>query len=92
MTGVRLKWMASRHTGPVTRTAKHWLAGSAGPRGKHLIALMRNSDAVFEAVLALADRRDYDLPHTSPDSGERLAELRALLESALALTRESRKA
>jgi hypothetical protein len=78
-----------RWTGAGTRTAKHWLAGSAGPSGEHLIALMRNSNSVFEAVLVLAERRNYDLPHTSPDSGERLAELRTLLESALALTRES---
>jgi hypothetical protein len=78
-----------RWTGAVARTAKHWLAGSAGPSGVHLIALMRNSDAVLEAVLELAGRRDCIAPEKTSDSGERLAELRALLESAIALTSDS---
>ena len=75
-----------RWTGAGARTAKHWLAGSAGPSGVHLIALMRNSDAVFEAVLELAGRRDDGLHDKTPGFGNRLAELRALLESAIALT------
>ena len=78
-----------RWTGAVARTAKHWLAGSAGPSGVHLIALMRNSDAVLEAVLELAGRRDCIAPEKTSDSGKRLAELRALLESAIALTSDS---
>jgi hypothetical protein len=78
-----------RWTGAGARTAKHWLAGSAGPSGVHLIALMRNSDAVLEAVLELADRRDCDPPDKAPNLGNRLVELRAHLESAMALTFDS---
>lgn len=38
------------------RTVKHWLAGTTGPRGEHLISLMRQSDAVLAAVLQMAGR------------------------------------
>jgi len=43
-------------TGACERTAKNWLAGTHGPAGEHLILLLRNSDAVLEAVLRLAGR------------------------------------
>ena len=47
-----------RWTGATERTVKHWLAGHHGPGGKYLIVLMRKSEAVYEAVLTAADRRD----------------------------------
>ena len=47
-----MKW-----SGASERTVKNWLAGEVGPRGDHLIALVRFSDPVFEAVLLLAGRR-----------------------------------
>lgn len=47
-----------RWTGASERTVKHWLAGHHGPGGGYLIVLMRESEAVFEAVLTAADRRD----------------------------------
>ena len=47
-----------RWTGASERTVKHWLAGQHGPGGAYLIVLMRESEAVFEAVLTAADRRD----------------------------------
>lgn len=47
-----------RWTGASERTAKHWLAGTHGPCGDHLLVLMRESGAVLEAVLAAAGRRD----------------------------------
>lgn len=47
-----------RWTGASERTVKHWLAGYHGPRGEYLIVLLRESEAVYEAVLAAADRRD----------------------------------
>lgn len=47
-----------RWTGASERTVKHWLAGRHGPGGAYLIVLMRESEAVFEAVLTAADRRD----------------------------------
>jgi hypothetical protein len=46
-----------RWTGANERTAKHWLAGTYGPSGKHLVRLMRHSDATLEAVLRLSQRQ-----------------------------------
>jgi len=43
-------------TGVAERTAKHWLAGQNGPSGWHLIALLRESEMVFEAVLLASGR------------------------------------
>ena len=45
-----------RWTGASERTVKNWFAASSGPRGEHLVALIRHSDAVFEALLLLAGR------------------------------------
>jgi hypothetical protein len=45
-----------RWTSACERTAKAWLSGVSGPSGEHLIALMRNSDAVFALVLRLTGR------------------------------------
>jgi hypothetical protein len=38
------------------RTVKGWAAGSFGPRGEHLVALMGSSDLVLRCVLSLAGR------------------------------------
>lgn len=40
------------------RTIKNWLAGTSGPRGQHLIDVIRHSDAALSAVLCLAGRRE----------------------------------
>jgi hypothetical protein len=45
-----------RWTSACERTAKAWFSGVSGPSGEHLIALMRNSDAVFALVLRLTGR------------------------------------
>lgn len=45
-----------RWTGASERTAKGWLAGTNGPSGKHLIALLGNSDTLFGKILKLAGR------------------------------------
>lgn len=47
-----------RWTGAGERTVKNWLAGRCGPSGPHLVALIRHSDPVLEAVLRMADRPD----------------------------------
>jgi hypothetical protein len=47
-----------RWTGAGERTAKNWLAGSRGPTGQHLLALVRHSNAVLEAFLRLAGREN----------------------------------
>lgn len=43
-----------RWTGASERTAKHWFAGTHGPRGEHLVALSRHSNEVFRAFLLMA--------------------------------------
>src|SRR5512138_2220108 len=47
-----------RWTGASERTVKHWLHATHGPDGAYLIALMRESEAVFDAVLRAAERSD----------------------------------
>src|SRR5512138_3463937 len=47
-----MRWTAAKE-----RTAKNWLLGANGPRGEHLMGLIRNSDAAFECVLRLSNRR-----------------------------------
>src|SRR6478672_9397027 len=46
-----MRWTAANE-----RTVKNWFAGRRGPRGEHLLALMRHSNAVLEVVLQLAGR------------------------------------
>lgn len=43
-------------TGASERTVKHWLAGTHGPSGPHLIALARHSDGVMMYFLTAAGR------------------------------------
>lgn len=69
-------------TGAGERTAKHWLAGLHGPTGDHLLVLMRESEAVFEAVLAAIDRRDAAI------AARMLAAQRSLQETASLIQRE----
>ena len=47
-----------RWTGAKERTVKHWLAGTHGPSGEHLLALVRHSGTVLEVFLGLAGRED----------------------------------
>ncbi len=46
-----------RWTNASERTVKNWLAGSHCPSGVHLIQLARNSEEVFNLVLALSERK-----------------------------------
>ena len=45
-----------RWTGASERTVKHWFAGTHGPSGQHLIALVRHSDGVWRYLLSSANR------------------------------------
>jgi len=45
-----------RWTGANERTVKNWFSGRTGPRGEHLLALMRHSNGVLETILCLAGR------------------------------------
>jgi hypothetical protein len=69
-----------RWTGASERTAKNWLAGTSGPSGEHLIALTRNSDEVFDAILILAGRNPAAAVTTKT-----MSELRVTLQKAVAL-------
>jgi hypothetical protein len=40
------------------RAVRNWFEGKNGPNGGYLVKLIRHSDVVLEAVLALADRSD----------------------------------
>jgi hypothetical protein len=46
----------ARWTGASDRTVKNWFAATNGPSGEHLVALTRNSDQVFQALLSMAGR------------------------------------
>jgi hypothetical protein len=47
---------AMRWTGARERTVKNWLAGSNGPSGHHLVALVQHSEEVFGTLLRLSGR------------------------------------
>ena len=44
------------YTGAGERTVKNWFEGKNGPNGENLVALLRHSDQVLEAVLTIAGR------------------------------------
>ena len=70
-----------RWTGASARSAKNWLAGSAGPSGDHLISLIRHSDAAFEAVLQLSSRERDPAPQIMAAARVHLIELLALMDT-----------
>jgi hypothetical protein len=47
-----------RWTNANERTVKNWLAGSNGPSGEHLVALVKHSDLALAAFLGMAERPD----------------------------------
>jgi hypothetical protein len=62
---MRTEWGATpsarKEVGRITRAneraVRNWFDGRNGPSGENLVSLIRHSDAVFEAVLIIADRR-----------------------------------
>ena len=46
-----------RWTGASERSVKNWFAGANGPTGDHLVALLRHSDSVFDALANAAERK-----------------------------------
>lgn len=65
-------------TGAGERTVKHWLAGTHGPRGDHLLVLMRESETVSWAILTAAGRRD-------PATAARMRAVPGVMSDAAAL-------
>lgn len=47
-----------RWTGASERTVKNWFAGTCGPNGDHLVAIIRHSDSAFETVMLRAGRHE----------------------------------
>ncbi|SAK67882.1 hypothetical protein AWB80_03363 [Caballeronia pedi] len=57
--------VAARWTGASERTVQNWLNATRGPKGEHLLALARHSNAVHAACLVMTGRagqtqRDLD--------------------------------
>ena len=71
-----VKW-----TGASERTAKNWLAGACGPSGAHLVALLRKSDGVLEAVLLLAGRESVVASRKLVEARDTLREVLAVLQT-----------
>ncbi|MFZ0694103.1 MAG: hypothetical protein WAN51_08125 [Alphaproteobacteria bacterium] len=70
-----------RWSGVSERAAKNWLAGTAGPRGEHLVALTHHSDAVLEAFLLLAGKGPTIVAGKLVNVREKLLEAISLLQS-----------
>jgi hypothetical protein len=70
-----------RWTGANERTVKNWLAGRRGPRGEHLLALIRHSNAALEIVLQLAGREQIIAAKVLLDARNALAEMLAGIDS-----------
>ena len=66
-----------RWTGADERTVKNWLAGRRGPRGEHLLALIRHSNVVLEIVLQFAGREQIIAAKVLLDARNALAEMLA---------------
>src|SRR3546814_17228021 len=79
-----------RWTSASARTAKHWLAGHHGPGGGHLIALLRESEPVYEAVLTAPGRRDAVFAARMLMAHGAVAEVRALLRREISASAEAR--
>jgi hypothetical protein len=73
-----------RWTGANERTVKNWFAGKRGPRGEHLIGLIRHSNGVLESVLRLAGREQIVAAKLLVDARTILANLLAFADGAIA--------
>ena len=70
-----------RWTGANERTVKNWLSGRRGPRGEHLLALIRHSNVVLEIVLQLAGREQIIAGKALFDARNALADMLAQIDS-----------
>jgi hypothetical protein len=70
-----------RWTGANERTVKNWYAGRRGPRGEHLIALIRHSNSALEIVLQLAGREQIIAGQALLEARNVLAEMLAHIDS-----------
>jgi hypothetical protein len=72
-----------RWTGASERTVKNWFAGTRGPSGDHLVALVRNSDDVFDAVLRMAERRTVLSAMKVAEARDKLLEIAQSIDALL---------
>ena len=76
---VVVKW-----TGASERTVKNWFAGTNGPSGEHLIALISHSDETLETILYLAGRKQAIVAKKLSDARQKLGEMIGVLETLMA--------
>jgi hypothetical protein len=76
-----------RWTGANERAVKNWFAGARGPRGEHLLTLLRHSDTVLKSVLHLAGREQTIAAQTLLDARNVLADMLAQIDSWMNGTR-----
>ena len=74
---------AMRWTGASDRTVKHWLSGTYGPSGEHLLALACHSDHVMRLIIRLAGREVGTAETARLEIRAKLVELLHLLDSRL---------
>lgn len=73
-----------RWTGASERTVKNWFSGANGPRGEHMIALVRHSDEILDVFLRMAGRRNIIAATKLADARTKLAEALEFIEMLLA--------
>lgn len=74
-------------TGASEKTVKNWLSGTSGPRGEHLIGLVRHSEPVLGVFLWLAGQKRVLTESKLIDVRRKLEELLVIIHS---LTEEKR--
>jgi hypothetical protein len=79
-TGAGVKTVAS-WTGANEKTVKNWFSGRYGPSGEHLAVLVRHSDEVLNAFLAMAGRQDLMVATKLAAAEQAVLELLAAVRS-----------
>ncbi|WP_448105981.1 hypothetical protein [Pseudomonas azerbaijanoccidentalis] len=74
-----------RWTNANERTVKNWLAGSNGPRGDHLVALVKHSDLALAAFLGMAGRPHALTASELPSLRQKLQMVLERIDSCLTL-------
>ena len=75
-----------RWTGASERTVKNWFAGTSGPSGEHLVAIVRHSDAASRLSCSWRGRNQVVAAKKLVDARDTLA---AMLEIIVDLTATS---
>ena len=79
-----------RWTGANDRTVKNWLAERSGPRGEHLLGIIRHSNMALEILLQLAGREEIIVGQALFDARNALADTLAKIDSWMNVERRSR--